>query len=109
MISLQESHSPRPSTPSEGSLVGEDERAYQDLSEDEGLAPDRPTFAGLFKQAPFKSLLYKAKLITNIGVLGGSSEPPKEPQDQTERLFTESLTEQEIVPSPQLFMDVVQH
>lgn len=45
-----------------------DEDAWEgDLSDDEDLAPDQPSFVGLFKPQLFRSLLHKVKLTTRLG------------------------------------------
>lgn len=55
----------------------------------------------------FKSLLHKAKVTTNIVVSDDQSiqQGASHPHDE---LFTVPKTEQEFIPCPQLFMEVVQ-
>lgn len=48
-----------------------------EFSEDEGLMPDRPAFTGLFCPSVFKSLLHKAKVVTNIGVVDDLPDQPQ--------------------------------
>lgn len=52
-ISLKEQNLPFTSIHSEDLLVGEGDLGDQELSEDDGLAPDKPVFMGLFKPALF--------------------------------------------------------
>lgn len=79
---------------SEDSLTGDEDQEELALSEDEGLRPGPPTFMGLSHTALFKCLVYKAK---------------KWPVWQGRQLlFSEPTAEQEVIPSPKLFLDVVQ-
>ncbi|XP_034296175.1 lamina-associated polypeptide 2, isoforms alpha/zeta-like [Pantherophis guttatus] len=76
-----------------------------EFSEDEGLAPDTPAFSGLFRPSLFKSLLHKARQITNMGA------PPAEPSAASaphEALFSSSKPGRDFIPCPQLFSDVLQ-
>lgn len=41
----------------------------QDLSEDEELSPDQPSFVELFKPQLFLSLLHKTKTTTRLGTV----------------------------------------
>lgn len=79
------------------------------MSEDEGLPLDPPTFVHLFKPAVFHFLLFKAKKVAGIPA-------PKAPQgmdpdktDTTDPLFIQPNMEKEVIPSPRLFIDVVQN
>lgn len=58
------------SVPSEDSILEKGEVDDQELSEDENLTPDKPAFTGLFMPSLFKSLLYKATDVTNMGGWG---------------------------------------
>lgn len=77
-----------------------------ELSEDEGMQPEQPSFTDLFPPGLFKSLLYKAINSANLGQQ--SNEPPKEQPGPSDPLFNQATAHADIVPSPQLFMDVVQ-
>lgn len=57
-LAPQGPHSPAPSRQSQSSLLEEEVQKDLDLSEDEGLTPDHPAFAGLFRPTLFKSLLF---------------------------------------------------
>lgn len=88
------------------SLSGEEVREG-DLSEDEDLAPDQPSFVGLFKPQLFRSLLHKAKLTTRLG--STSSQPSSSQTDTTPAvpLFEEPVIETEEIPGPSLFREVL--
>ncbi|XP_058017525.1 uncharacterized protein LOC131187272 [Ahaetulla prasina] len=94
----------------EGSLasVSEEEDAGDNLSEDEGLGPDQPSFVGLFKPHLFRSLLFKALATTG---LGGSAAPSADPlalPSTSTNLFVEPTVPAETIPAPKMFVDVVQ-
>lgn len=88
-----------------GSVLGEDLKD-PDLSDDEDLSPDLPSFVGLFKPQMFRSLLHKAKLTTGLG-----SPPPApssgEGTSQSIPLFEEPTIESEEIPGPKLFREVL--
>lgn len=86
------------------SLSGEEARDG-DLSDDEDLAPDQPSFVGLFKPQLFRSLLHKAKLTTQLG----SSQPSSSQGDTAAAvpLFEEPVIETEEIPGPRLFREVL--
>lgn len=73
------------------------------LSEDEGVAPDSLPFTGLLRP----DLFHKAKAITNLGS-ALVPEPAPSTRDSGCTLFSEPTVEQEVIPSPKLFLDVVQ-
>lgn len=73
------------------------------FSEDEGISSDPLPFTGLVCPDLFKSLLCKAKVITNLG-----SESAQSTVDLGHMLFSEPTVEAEVIPSPKLFLDVVQ-
>ncbi|XP_060542553.1 lamina-associated polypeptide 2-like isoform X2 [Pantherophis guttatus] len=89
------------------SVWDEEEPEEMELSEDEDLAPERPSFTGLFRPSMFKSLLHKAKITTNMGV---SSTQPSQQADSHphDDLFQLHKPEQDFIPCPELFTDVVQ-
>lgn len=99
-----------PSRVSQTSLSEGDEQPIidQELSDDEGLEPDQPSFVGLFKPQMFRSLLHKAQVTTGLGI------PPTNPQPQpsastfSSALFELPAVQTEIVPAPKLFLDVLQ-
>ncbi|XP_032069896.1 uncharacterized protein LOC116506324 [Thamnophis elegans] len=98
-----------PSHSDQVSVGGEEEKAVRDsdLSEDEDLTPDQPTFIGLFKPAVFKSLLLRAKKIAKVGLTPpqGSDSRMGESMDP---LFLERTVEKEVILSTKLFLDLVQ-
>lgn len=69
-LSEEQHYSPEHSE--QGSMSEEEESRELTLSDDEGLAPDQPTFIGLFRPQRFRSLLYKALAVTRMG----SPSPP---------------------------------
>lgn len=70
-----------PSIVSAGSVSEEEDLAEPELSEDEGLVPDKPAFAGLFKPLLFKSILHKAKVITHLEVAPPITQESTDPAD----------------------------
>lgn len=96
-------------------LQGETETAEEDylddmdLSEDEGMEPNEPTFQGLFKPVLFKSLLHKARVATNLGVLQAPVTQVPSTSGPHENLFKVQKPDQDFVPFPDLFSDVIQH
>lgn len=69
---ILEPHSPSPLRHTDMSLMGEEDMADYNLSEDERIIPDKPAAMGLFRHDLFKTLLYKAKTTANMGVLIGN-------------------------------------
>lgn len=63
------SSSQHDSTSSEASSREDDSPEDLEFLEGEGLRPGRPEFIGLFRPSLFKSLLHKAKVMTNTGVV----------------------------------------
>lgn len=102
------SQSPLPSHHSNLSLMSEEDMADFNLSEDEGVLLDKPTTTGLFRHDLFKTLLFKANTTANMEVLIGQSEGCTYPKDPTCLPFIEPVTEKDIIPSPKLFVDVIQ-
>lgn len=56
-----------PTSASQDSLSEGEAILDQDLSDDEGLEPDQPSFVGLFRPQMFRSLLFKAQTTTCLG------------------------------------------
>lgn len=79
-----------------------------EFSEDEGLAPEKPVFTGLFQLAVFKSLLHKAKVTTQFGLITNPSDCTKPVAAPHDTLFQVSKPEKDVIPCPLLFADVVQ-
>lgn len=79
-----------------------------EFSEDEGLPPEKPAFTGLFRPSVFKSLLHKAKITTQFGLITNPSEGAKATPAPHDALFRLSKPENEAIPCPPLFADVVQ-
>lgn len=96
-----------PSNVSQGSLSDENVILDQDLSEDEGLEPDQPSFIGLFRPHMFRSLLFKAQTTTRLGTAPSSSGVPSSSRDPASSLFEEPSVQSEVVPAPKLFSDVL--
>lgn len=99
-LQMPEHYSTTSSIGSHSHLSDEDDCRGLDLSDDEGLMP------GLFQLGLFKSLLFKTKnsacLGTPSSTVADSSSGPTDP------LFAEHLSEAEVIPSPQIFIDTVQ-
>lgn len=87
------------------SLAEEDIRD-QDLSDDEDLTPDQPSFVGLFKPQ-FLSLLHKAKITTRLAPSRPASTMPGEGVVPSVPLFEEPIVKAEEIPGPKLFRDVL--
>ncbi|XP_060550599.1 uncharacterized protein LOC117655455 isoform X2 [Pantherophis guttatus] len=86
------------------------DNAVEDLefSEDEGLTPDVPAFTGLFRPSLFKSLLHKARQITNMSVSSSATSETASTSTPHEALFSSSKPGRDFIPCPQLFSDVLQ-
>uniref|UniRef100_A0A8C6X389 TATA box-binding protein-associated factor RNA polymerase I subunit D n=1 Tax=Naja naja TaxID=35670 RepID=A0A8C6X389_NAJNA len=96
-----------PSVSAAPSLARETEKWKSDMSEDEDLTPEIPEFAGLFKPTLFSRLLFKARNTANLKEADDEDsavQPPMEPDG----LFGEPTMRNEVVPSPRLFLKVVQ-
>lgn len=102
------SPSQQESSQSDGSSIEEDYPDDLEFSEDEGLWPDRPAFTGLFRPSVFKSLLHKAKVATNIGVFEDHSDQSQGSAAPHDYLFMVPKQEQEFIPCPKLFSEVIQ-
>lgn len=87
---------------SDGEIV-----ADHDLSDDEGLEPDQPSFIGLFRPQMFRSLLYKAQMVTHLGGASATTQSSSSSVDATSSLFQEPTVQKGVVPAPKLFSDVV--
>lgn len=87
-------------------LTGEELRD-QDISEDEDLSPDQPSFVGLFKPQQ-SSLLHKAKTTTHLGLARPAPATPGEDVTSAFPLFEEPTFEVEEIPGPKFFRDVLQ-
>lgn len=61
----------------------------------------------LFKHTLFKSILDKAKASTHMGI-STPDQGTSDPSDPSQGLFDKPVQVQEIVPTPKLFMEVVQ-
>lgn len=98
-----------PSSASSGqeSLAGVDLRE-QDMSEDEDLAPDQPSFMALFKPQLFCSLLHEAKSTTGLGISRPSAPNLREGVSSSVPLFEDPTIEMEENPGPKLLRDVLQ-
>lgn len=79
------------------------------FSGDEEVSLYRPCFTGLFPHEMFKTLLHKAKIVANMGVMLGTTEGPSTSCDSNIMLFTKAVTEQQAIPSLKLFIDTIQH
>ncbi|XP_058045915.1 lamina-associated polypeptide 2-like [Ahaetulla prasina] len=101
-----DSISPAQSIVSQHSFLEELERADPDLSEDEGLLPEQPAFTSLFPPNLFKSLLFKAK---NVAQLGSSSAQSvaSSSKDASDLVFSEPAHVVDTIPAPGLFIEVV--
>lgn len=104
-LSIVGSDFPTPSCVSRPSAFEDVEAQEPELSEDEGLPPDQPAFTGLFPQALFKSLLFKA---INTVQLSTSSQPDPPPvAGSLNPLFAEPPRPVTAIPMPPFFLDVI--
>lgn len=78
-----------------------------DLSDDEDLPPDQPSFVGLFKPQLFRSLLHKAKLTSRLGSSSQASPSGVANSATSVPLFEEPVVETEEIPGPKLFREVL--
>ncbi|XP_070605564.1 uncharacterized protein [Erythrolamprus reginae] len=100
-------HSPASSIHSRKNLWDDEEQTEARLYEDEGGAAERPAFTGLFNPVLFKTLLYKAKATAGIGE-PATSDASLALSEPNSLVFSEPAIEKEEIPTPKLFMDVVQ-
>lgn len=94
-------------------LQGDTESAEEDylddiFSADDEMEPEAPTFQGLFKPSMFKALLRKARLATNMGLSQAAGTHAPSTSTNHEELFKVKKPEQEFVPFPDLFAEVIQ-
>lgn len=97
-----------PGSASQASLPGEETPHDLELSDDEGLEPDQPSFVGLFRPQVFRSLLFKAQTTTRLGCPLPLAEPVYTAVDPSTSLFVEPTVQRDTVPALKLFSDVVQ-
>lgn len=95
------------STGSQVSSLAEAELHEFDLSEDEGLPPDQPAFTGLFPQALFKSLLFKAVNTAGLRPPFPAQMPTPAAHGALDPLFAEPPKAVDSIPTPPLFLDVI--
>lgn len=75
-----------------------------DLSQDEGLPPEQPTFTGLFPQALFKSLLFKAVNTAGFSMASPSLPSNAGAQGTLDPLFAEPPKAVDSIPTPPFFL-----
>lgn len=97
-----------PGSATQASLSDEEIPFDLDLSEDEGLEANQPSFVGLFRPQLFCSLLFKAQTTTRLGCSSSVSDLVSTAVDLTSPLFVEPMVDTETVLIPKLFSDVVQ-
>lgn len=85
---------------------GEENQGFA-LSDDKGMTPDPSPFNGLSRPDLFKPLLHKVRTTADLGT-SSMTEVSPEPRDADHLFFVEPTVEAEVVPSPQLFLDVAQ-
>lgn len=92
---------------SNDSNFNDDDERGMEFSDDEDALPEKPTFTGLFRPSLFKALLHKAIAATQ---LASSKVSPKQQGDPNlhEALFAVPKADQEFIPCPQLFTEIVQ-
>ncbi|XP_013931194.1 PREDICTED: uncharacterized protein LOC106556739 [Thamnophis sirtalis] len=106
-LSASSSHE-LPGTSSQPSVFREEERPARDsdLSEDEGLPPNPPTVVSLLFNVFFLS---PRRLRVNIPSPKAQQGTEADRVDTTDPLFIQPKVEKEMIPSPRLFIDVVQN
>lgn len=102
------SPSAQESNHSEGSLQDKEYLGEFDLSEDKALALDLLAFPGLFRSSLFKSLLHKAKVTTNMGIVMAPVSQATDTSALHGNLFRVPKPEHDFVPCPDLFTEVIQ-
>lgn len=110
LSAFQRPHSPTSSMQIREYLLDDEEHRELMLSEDEGMAPEPPAFTGLFRPALFKTLntRHKANTTAHIGADPAMSDSALGLSDPNDLLFSEPATGNTEIPSPKLFLDVVQ-
>lgn len=78
------------------------------FSDDKGMISYAPAFSGLFQPSLFKSLLHKARQMTNIGVPEVLPTEPSSSLGPHDALFSSFKPGKDFIPCPQLFSDVLQ-
>lgn len=106
-LSIEAPDSPISSAGSLTYSLAEMDLLEHDLSEDEGLPPNQPAFTGLFPQALFKSLLFKAINTAHLGSTLSTPPLPPSSQEALDPLFVEPPRAVDSIPTPQLFLDVI--
>ncbi|XP_060541070.1 uncharacterized protein LOC117659200 [Pantherophis guttatus] len=99
--------SPAPSIHSQESLLDDEEPQGSMVSEDKGGTTDTLAFTGLFNPALFKTLLHRAKATARIED-SSASDPASGLSDPNSLVFSEPTIDNEEIPSPKLFLDVIQ-
>ncbi|XP_029140291.1 dedicator of cytokinesis protein 1 [Protobothrops mucrosquamatus] len=102
-----------PSSPS-GSCVSEDsylihpplEQEIQ-LSEEEEIPQEVPSFAGLFNPAFFVSILRKATSMAHLGQGSSAAEDPAPPDAEAAPVYVETVATQHRIPCPSLFLNAI--
>lgn len=95
------------SSDSDGSEEGEICPEDVEFADDEDLPPEKPAFKNLFKPALFKSLLHKAKKATKFRLTEGSTAKGDHPSDPHDSLFQVSTQDDDAIPYPPLFSNVL--
>lgn len=106
-LSIEALDSPISSISSRTSSQAEEDPPDFDLSEDEGLPLDQPTFMGLFLQALFKSLLHKAVTTAQLGSPSPPSAPLTAAQGTLNPLFAEPSRPMDYILTPPLFLNII--
>lgn len=88
------------------SVLDDVESQELDLLEDEGLPPEQLAFMGVFPQALFKSLLFKAVSTAQLGYVHTEPSPTSAP-GSLNPLFAEPAKPVTSIPMPPLFLDVI--
>ncbi|KAG8126788.1 hypothetical protein E2320_022178 [Naja naja] len=102
-LNFQRTNSIQSYTQSEASVSGREEQKETALSDEEENVAEAPAFTGLFRQHLFKMLLGKAKAAADLGTTTATDS-----SDPKYRLFARTKMECEIVPSPELFKEVME-
>lgn len=101
--------SPSHSHHSDQSFLDEEETFDYCLSGDEeDPSSSSSPSTGLFRHEMFKTLLHKAKVTANMGLVQPPLLTASDSSDSNTRFFTERVAQQDTVPSPKLFLDTVQ-
>lgn len=94
------------SVSSEDSWQAEGDPGDPEFSED-GVLPDKPAFATLFRPSVFRTLFRKAKTATNMGSIVNPQDQDQGALKPQDKLFAVPTPDHDFIPCPELFSEVI--